>query len=58
VSHESACIGDGRSTFADGIISFVNAIAELAGIRVGMSAREAALAMLRAYAAGKEQQYG
>jgi uncharacterized protein YunC (DUF1805 family) len=48
VSSDSARIGEGRSTYADGIISHVNRVAERAGVRTGMAAHEAALAMLRA----------
>jgi hypothetical protein len=48
VSFASARIGDGRSTYADGIISYANRVAEQGGIGAGMPAREAALAMLRA----------
>lgn len=58
VSHDSARIGDGRSTYADGLISHVNRLAKAAGIRRGMPAREAALAMLRAYALKKGGQRG
>lgn len=48
VSHWSACIGDGASTFREGVVSFANAVAAAAGVRPGMSAREAALLLLRA----------
>lgn len=41
VSSASARIGDGRSSYADGLVSRVNARAEALGMRVGMTAREA-----------------
>lgn len=41
VSAGSARIGDGRSTYADGIISFCNELARSHGITPGMSARAA-----------------
>jgi uncharacterized protein YunC (DUF1805 family) len=47
VAVSSARIGEGRSTHADGRISHLNRLAEAAGVRVGMSARDAALAMLQ-----------
>ena len=37
----SARIGDGRSTYEDGIVSRVNETARAAGIEPGMTAREA-----------------
>jgi uncharacterized protein YunC (DUF1805 family) len=40
VAADSARIGDGASTFMDGIISTVNQTAENIGARIGMSARE------------------
>ena len=43
VSAASARIGDGRSTYEDGIISEINACAARAGGRIGMTAREFAL---------------
>jgi uncharacterized protein YunC (DUF1805 family) len=46
VAAQSACIGDGASTFRDGIISAVNQMAETMGARIGMSAREFAEAVL------------
>ena len=58
VSYRSARIGDGRSTFNDGVISFVNDVALEAGVRPEMPAREAALAMLRFYRQRKEEQGG
>lgn len=48
VAHWSACIGDGESTFREGVVSFTNPLAEAAGVRVGLAAREAALRLLRA----------
>lgn len=41
VSASSARIGDGRSTFEDGILSAVNDVARFHGLRVGMLARDA-----------------
>ena len=41
VAAASARIGDGRSTYEDGIVSCVNETARAAGIEPGMSAREA-----------------
>ncbi len=46
VSTDSAAIGDGMSTYADGVISAVNKSASILGVTVGMSAREAAILML------------
>jgi hypothetical protein len=43
VSAASARIGDGRSTYEDGIISAINARAEQAGARIGMAAKEFAM---------------
>ena len=42
VAANSARIGDGRSTYNDGIVSRVNETARAAGIEPGMTAREAA----------------
>ena len=42
VAADSARIGDGRSTYEDGIVSCVNETARAAGIEPGMTAREAA----------------
>ncbi len=42
VAATSARIGDGRSTYEDGIVSRVNETARAAGVEVGMPAREAA----------------
>ena len=41
-----ARMGDGMSTFEDGVISAANQLAMASGVRVGMSAREAALLLL------------
>ena len=41
VSANSARIGDGRSTYEDGIVSRVNETARAAGVEPGMTAREA-----------------
>ena len=41
VAATSARIGDGRSTYEDGIVSRINETARAAGIKVGMPAREA-----------------
>jgi hypothetical protein len=46
VSTMSARIGDGMSTWQDGVISFTNRIADDRGVRVGMTAKEAARRML------------
>lgn len=48
VSTDSARIGDGVSTYRDGVISMVNGAAERLGVRVGMPAREAADLMVAA----------
>jgi hypothetical protein len=40
VAADSACIGDGVSTYSEGIISAVNETASILGGRTGMSARE------------------
>lgn len=53
VSADSARMGDGHSTYFDGVISAVNDLAVAAGVRVGQSAREAA-SLLAARAAGVE----
>jgi hypothetical protein len=50
VSTDSAAIGDGMSTYHDGIISALNPSAEILKVVIGMPAREAALLMLN----GKE----
>lgn len=46
VSTLSARLGEGRSTWNDGLISVVNQVAAARGIKVGMSAKEAARLML------------
>src|SRR3954447_26369136 len=43
----SARLGEGLSTWNDGVISVVNQIAAARGVKVGMSAKEAARLMLR-----------
>ena len=47
VSTDSARIGDALSTYRDGVISAANAAARAIGVRVGMTAKEAALLMLK-----------
>jgi hypothetical protein len=42
VSAATARMGDGVSTYEDGVVSAMNVLAEAAGVRVGMSARDAA----------------
>ena len=42
----SARMGDGQSTYFDGVISAANRLAEAKGVRVGQTAREAALLLL------------
>jgi hypothetical protein len=46
VSTDSARIGDALSTYRDGVISALNESARLAGVKLGMSAKEAARLML------------
>jgi hypothetical protein len=46
VASMSARIGEGLSTWNDGVISVVNAVAGARGVKVGMSAKEAARLML------------
>ena len=46
VSTLSARLGEGLSTWNDGIISVVNAVAAARGVKVGMTAKEAARLML------------
>jgi len=43
----SARMGDGHSTYLDGIISAVNTVAAAKGVRVGQTAREAAHLLLK-----------
>lgn len=47
VDARSARMGDGLSTYEDGVISAANAPARERGVKVGQPAREAALALLR-----------
>lgn len=49
VSTDSARIGDGMSTYRDGIVSAHNEAAARAGIRNGMATVEAAVLMLKVY---------
>lgn len=46
VDAQRARMGDGMSTYDDGIISAANHLAQACGVRVGMSAREAALLLV------------
>jgi hypothetical protein len=46
VSAATARMGDGRSTYFDGLISAANDLALAAGVRIGQPAREAAHALL------------
>jgi hypothetical protein len=46
VATMSARLGEGLSTWNDGVISVVNAVAAARGVKVGMSAKEAARLML------------
>ncbi|WP_321794680.1 hypothetical protein [Caballeronia sp. J97] len=46
VSAQSARLGDGHSTYFDGVISACNRTAEAKGVRVGQTAREAAFLLL------------
>ncbi|MCR4470435.1 YunC family protein [Burkholderia sp. SCN-KJ] len=46
VDANTARMGDGQSTYFDGVISHMNKLAEAAGVRVGQSAREAARHLL------------
>ena len=48
VDHKSAEIANGRDTYENGIVSFVNACAEKAGIKIGMTVKEA-VSILRSY---------
>lgn len=47
MSTDSARIGDALSTWNDGVISAVNALAANKGVHIGMAAKEAARLMLR-----------
>jgi len=53
VAAMSARIGSGNSTYEHGIISHCNAVAEIRGVRRGQPAKEACLALLRAYQGGR-----
>ena len=46
VDANTARMGDGQSTYFDGVISAANALAQAKGVHVGQSAREAALCLL------------
>jgi len=48
VDARSARMGDGMSTWEDGVVSARNALAARAGVEVGMTAREAAVLLLEA----------
>lgn len=41
-----ARMGDGMSTYEDGVISAAGALAQACGVRVGMPAREAAMLLV------------
>ncbi|MDP9995290.1 uncharacterized protein YunC (DUF1805 family) [Variovorax boronicumulans] len=47
VSALTARMGDGQSTYFDGVISAMNSLAEAKGVRVGQTAREAAMHLLK-----------
>jgi hypothetical protein len=47
VAAASACIGDPESTWETGVISALNALAEQAGVKLGMPVRDAATLLLR-----------
>ncbi len=47
VSAQTARMGDGLSTYLDGIIGAANELAVAAGVRIGMTASEAAHLLLR-----------
>lgn len=53
VAAMSARIGNGKSTYEQGIISHCNAVAQARGVRRGQAAKEACLALLRAYQRGR-----
>ena len=46
VDARTARMGDGHSTYRDGVVSAVNRLAARRGVKVGQAAREAALALL------------
>jgi hypothetical protein len=52
VSNDSARIGFGDETYRHGVVSSVNEAAAAAGVRVGMTAREATAAVLAAIGKG------
>jgi len=52
VDGQRARMGDGMSTYEDGIISAANQLAQACGVRVGMTAREAALLLVQRQPAG------
>jgi hypothetical protein len=54
VAAMSARIGSGNSTYEHGMISHCNAVAQARGIRRGQQAKEACLALLRAYQGRRE----
>lgn len=54
VAASSARMGDGLSTYEDGVISDCNALARARGVKVGQSAREAAALLLAGWARHKE----
>ena len=47
VSALSARMGDGQSTYFDGVVSAANRLARAKGVQVGQTAREAALLLLQ-----------
>ena len=49
VAVSSARIGDARSTYEDGIVSRVNALAAVLGLAPGMTARDAVALLRRAF---------
>lgn len=56
VDFRTARIGDGQDTLASGTISFANELAQAVGVRVGITAREAA-AQLASRSASKPQSF-
>jgi hypothetical protein len=58
VAAMSARIGSGTSTYTHGLISHCNAVAQARGVRRGQPAKDACLALLRAYQGGGEQRSG
>jgi hypothetical protein len=53
VAAMSARIGSGTSTYEHGLISHCNAVAQARGVRRGQPAKDACLALLRAYQRGR-----